>query len=83
MRWCGSILRLQTLDIVVVKDLDRPVHALGLTVGPRMVGLGQTAMLDADAVKEVWAEELLARAGPVLGEISERHAVVFRSAPYE
>jgi hypothetical protein len=47
----GQDMGLEAFQIVVVEDLDRgvldgAVHALGLAVGPRVIGLGEP-VLDA------------------------------------
>src|SRR4051794_33714784 len=55
---------LQRLEIGGVEGLDRgvldrPVHALGLTIRPRMIGLGQTVLdpvLVTDPVEDVAAK---------------------------
>lgn len=80
----GENVRLQACQIFVVEDLDgrildRPIHALGLPIGPGMVGLGQTmldAVLDANAIEDVRSEELSARSSPVLKQVGECHAVI-------
>ena len=76
----GQDMRFQALEVFVMEDLhgrifDRPVHSLGLSFGPRMVGLGQT-MLDADASEHMRTEKSSARPSPVLRQIGERHAVI-------
>lgn len=80
----GQAMGLQAFQIVVVVGLDRgvldgAVHSLRLTVGPRVIGLGQPVLDvvgDADAVKDMRAEEAAAGAVAVLGQIGEGHAVV-------
>jgi hypothetical protein len=70
----GQDTRFQALEVFVMEGLhgrifDRPVHSLGLSVGPRMVGLGQTVLdvvLDADAIEDVRTETSSARPSPVL-----------------
>jgi hypothetical protein len=61
----GQDMGLQAMQIVVVEDLDcgvldGAVHSLGLSVGPRVIGLGQPvldAVLHADSVEDVGSQE--------------------------
>ena len=64
---------------MTVASFDGAVHPLGLAVGPGMIGLRQPvldAMLEADAIEDVRAEEAPGRSLTVLGQIGEGHAVV-------
>src|SRR6202171_186962 len=81
---------LQAVEVVVVEDfdggvLDGSVHALGLAVGPGMVGLGQ-AMLDAvggaGTVEDMRAEVTPAGALSVFWQVGEGHAVVGQQGVY-
>jgi hypothetical protein len=77
---------LERLKVGIVEGLDggllhRPVHAFGLAVRPRVVGLGEAvldAVLVADAVEDVAAEDRLdlGMAAAVPGQVGEGHAVV-------
>jgi hypothetical protein len=59
--------------------LDRAVHAFGLTVGPRVIGLGQ-AVFDAVgntyAVKDMRPQEAAAWSVAVFKKVGEGHPVV-------
>ena len=80
----GQDMGLEAFQIVVMVDLDRgvldrAVHPLGLAVGPRVIGLGQSvldAMFDADAIEDVRTEQASAGSLSVLGQVGEGYAVV-------
>ncbi len=59
--------------------LDGAVHALGLAVGPWMIGLGRLvcdAIFDADAIEDVLTEPGAGGAVAVLGRSAKANAVV-------
>ena len=65
--------------------LNCPVHPFGLTVGPWMIRLRQPmfdAMLEANAIEDVWPEESPGRSLSVLGQIGEGHAVIGQDLVY-
>ena len=75
---------IQAFDVRIMvrfdrRVLDRAVHSLGLTIGPRMIGLGQLmsyAVLDAGAAEDVEADEDTVRPRPILRQIGESDAIV-------
>lgn len=79
----GQHVRFQRSEVRIVEGLDRglfdrPVHALDLAIGPRVIGLGESifyAKLVADAIKNVSTEHI-GRAIAIPGLLSERHTVV-------
>ena len=80
----GQHMGLEGLEVRIVEGfdggfLDRAVHALGLSVGPRVVRLGEPvldAVLAADALEDVAAAVAVGHAASVPGLLGEGHAVV-------
>lgn len=74
----GQDMGFQGFQVFIMERLDGAVHALGLAIGLRMIGLGQAifdVVLSADAVEDV-TEAHGGWACAVLGQIGEGHAVV-------
>lgn len=76
-------MRFEAFEIGIVKDLcrrlfDRAIHALGLSVSPRVVGLGQLvddSVCRADSIEHV-RPPLSGDAVSVLRQVGEGHSIV-------
>ena len=76
----------QALEIGVVEDLsrrilDRPVHALGLAIRPRVIRFGERvlyAVCKASAIEHV-RTPLARDPATVLWEVGKRHSIVVRT----
>jgi hypothetical protein len=83
-------MSLEAFQVIIMERpdgcfLDRSVHPLGLTVGPGMVRPGQPvldAMLETNAIEDMWSEEPSGWSLTVLRQIGEGHAIIGQDLVY-